>query len=318
MPRDISHLLITGGAGFIGSTLVRVLLDNPDVTQLTVLDKLTYAGRYDHLPVSPKLAFVHGDITDRPLVSSLLQERGITGVLNLAAESHVDRSIACADDFIATNIVGTANLLDACRFAGLPLFQCSTDEVYGSIAAPARFTEFSPLRPSSPYSASKTSADLLCLAAHHTYGQDIVISRGTNTYGPRQHPEKLIPRMVWCALRNEPLPVYGNGLQVRDWMHVEDHARGILAAFLHGRPGHVYNLGANEERENLSLVLAILELLQKPSSLIRHVTDRLGHDIRYAIDADKARTELGWRPIISFEEGFSETVTHLRRELEPG
>lgn len=318
MLRDLSHLLVTGGAGFIGSTLVRVLLDDPAVSRITVLDKLTYAGRFDHLPTSPKLTFIHGDIADRPLVDTLLQDHGITGVLNLAAESHVDRSIACADDFIATNIVGTANLLDACRLANLPLFQCSTDEVYGSIAAPGRFTETSPLQTSSPYSASKTSADLLCQAAHHTYGQDVVMTRGTNTYGPRQHPEKLIPRMVWCALRDEPLPVYGNGLQVRDWMHVEDHARGILAAFRHGRSGHAYNLGANEERENLSLVLAILELLGKPASLIRHVTDRMGHDVRYAIDAGKARTELDWRPLIPFEEGFAETIALLRRELQPG
>ncbi|HEY8962114.1 MAG TPA: NAD-dependent epimerase/dehydratase family protein, partial [Luteolibacter sp.] len=254
MPRDLSRPLVTGGAGFIGSALVRLLLERPDVERAVVLDKLTYAGSRAHLPADPRLEFVRGDIVDHSLVVELLETRAITGVFNLAAESHVDRSIERADDFIATNITGAFHILGACREANVPLLQSSTDEVYGSIDPPARFHEDSPLRPSSPYSASKTSADLLCLAAVTTYGQDVVITRGSNTYGPRQHPEKLIPRMIQCALRDQPLPVYGDGLQVRDWMHVDDHANGLIAAFLHGETGGVYNLGAGCERANLDLV----------------------------------------------------------------
>lgn len=321
MTRDLSHPLVTGGAGFIGSAFVRLLLARPDVERVVVLDKLTYAGSVEHLPSSggnARLTFIQGDICDRELLSQILDMHRITGVFNLAAESHVDRSIDRPEDFIATNIVGTAGVLDACRHAGIPLLQCSTDEVYGSIDAPGSFTEDSPLRPSSPYSASKTSADLLCLAAHTTHGQEVVVTRSTNNYGPRQHPEKLIPRMIQCALHDLPLPVYGNGLQVRDWMHADDHGTGMIAAFLHGTAGGVYNLGARCERTNLELVLTLLDLLGKPESLIRHVTDRPGHDVRYAIDPSKAERELQWKPRALFDRDFAATVRHLAEELGEG
>lgn len=315
MPRDLSRPLVTGGAGFIGSALVRLLLERPEVERVVVLDKLTYAGSLAHLPKDPRLEFVCGDILDRGLMERLLETHAVTGVFNLAAESHVDRSIERADDFIATNITGAFNVLGACRATNVPLLQSSTDEVYGSIDFPGRFTEDSPLRPSSPYSASKTSADLLCLAAVTTYGQDVAITRGSNTYGPRQHPEKLIPRMIQCALRDQSLPVYGDGLQVRDWMHVDDHGRGLIAAFLHGEPGGVYNLGAGCERANLDLIRELLAILGKPESLIRHVTDRLGHDRRYALDATKAQCALGWEPRAEFAREFPETVRRLAEEL---
>jgi len=318
MPRDLSRPLVTGGAGFIGSALVRLLLARPEVERVVILDKLTYAGSLDRLPERgnlPRLEFIQGDVTDRSLLANTITRSEITGVLHLAAESHVDRSIERADDFIATNITGTACLIDACRAAGVPLLHCSTDEAYGSAAPPILFTEDSPLRPSSPYAASKTSADLLCLAAHTTYGQDVVITRSSNNYGPRQHPEKLIPRMIHCALHAQPLPVYGNGLQVRDWMHADDHCAGIIAAFLRGNAGGIYNLGARCERTNLDLVRRILSILGKPGSLIHHVTDRPGHDSRYAIDPTKAERELGWTARVDFEQAFPETVRQLAAEL---
>lgn len=309
--RDATHLLVTGGAGFIGSALVRLLLERPETVRVIVLDKPTYAGRRANLPDDPRLSLIPGDIANRELVEQILADEGVTGVLNLAAESHVDRSIDRPADFVASNITGAATLLEACRMALIPLLQCSTDEVYGSIEAPGLFTEDSPIRPSSPYSASKAAADLLCLAAHHTYGQDLVITRGSNNYGPRQHPEKFIPRMVACGLAGEPLPIYGSGLQVRDWIHVDDHAAGILAAYLHGHSGRVYNLGANCERTNLEMVREILTHLDLPAAQIAHVTDRPGHDLRYAVDASRARTELGWEPRRDFKTAFPETLRQL-------
>lgn len=315
MLRNLSRPLVTGGAGFIGSALVRLLLARPEVVRVTVLDKLTYAGSLDRLPDHPRIDFIRGDVADRKRVEEVIGSHQISGVFHLAAESHVDRSIERSEDFITTNIVGTACLLDRCRELNIPLVHCSTDEVYGSIAAPGVFTEDSPLCPSSPYSASKTSADLLCLAAVTTYGQDVVVTRGSNTYGPRQHFEKLIPRMIHCALRDEPLPVYGSGLQVRDWMHVDDHGAGLIAAFLRGTAGDVYNLGANCERSNLDLVRAILAILEKPESLISHVADRPGHDLRYAVDATKAVRTLDWCPRAVFERDFPATVRRLADEL---
>ncbi|MDB6077852.1 MAG: dTDP-glucose 4,6-dehydratase [Akkermansiaceae bacterium] len=316
--RDATHLLVTGGAGFIGSALVRLLLAHPETTRVTVLDKFTYAGRRDHLPDDSRLSLIPGDIANRELVEQILAGGEITGVLNLAAESHVDRSIDRPADFVASNITGASTLLEACRTALIPLLQCSTDEVYGSIEAPGLFTEDSPIRPSSPYSASKAAADLLCLAAHHTYGQDLVITRGSNNYGPRQHPEKFIPRMVACALAGEPLPVYGSGLQVRDWIHVDDHAAGILAAYLNGHSGRVYNLGANCERTNLEMVREILAHLELPAAQVAHVNDRPGHDLRYAVDATRARAELSWEPRRDFATAFPETLRQLAAEHEKG
>lgn len=318
MPSDLTIPLVTGGAGFIGSALVRLLLARREVARVVVLDKLTYAGSLTRLPENgrhPRLEFIHGDVTDRPLLAEILAKHSITGVFHLAAESHVDRSIENADDFIATNITGTACLIEACRASGIPLLHCSTDEAYGSAEPPGLFAESSPLRPSSPYAASKTSADLLCLAAHTTYGQDVVITPSSNNYGPRQHPEKLIPRMIHCALRDEPLPVYGNGLQVRDWMHADDHCAGIIAAFLRGESGNVYNLGARCEHTNLDLVRRILSILGKPESLIRLVTDRPGHDCRYAIDPTKAERDLDWSARIDFGQAFPETVLQLAADL---
>jgi dTDP-glucose 4,6-dehydratase len=309
--------MVTGGAGFIGSTLVRRLLGRPDVGHLVVFDKLTYAGRLENLPDDgrhPRVTFIHGDVTDRAQLAATFREYRISGVFHLAAESHVDRSIEHPEDFIATNVTGTANVIDACRAAAVPLLVCSTDEVYGSVEPPARFHETSPLAPSSPYSASKASADLLALAAGRTYGQDIVITRGSNTYGPRQYPEKLIPLMVRRALCDEPLPVYGSGLQVRDWIHADDHAEGMIAAYLCGGPGEIYHLGGECERANITLVLEILRLLGKPESLVRHVADRPGHDTRYALDCSKSARELGWKAVRPFETCFPQVIRELAAE----
>lgn len=317
MTRDLSHLLVTGGAGFIGSTLVRRLLACSGVEDVHVLDALTYAGKKEHLPDDGRLIFHQADIRDLTGLREIFAAGAFSGVLHLAAESHVDRSIITPADFVTTNITGTANLLEVCREYSVPLLHCSTDEVYGSITVPGEFSEESPICPSSPYSASKAAADLLCLAAHRTYGQDVVITRGSNNYGPRQHPEKLIPRMVHCALRDLPLPVYGDGLQVRDWLHTEDYSDGMILAFLKGRSGEVYNFGAREEMTNLSLIHQLLGLLGKPESLIRHVQDRPGHDRRYAVNPQKAISELGWEPCHRFSESFPQVIHELVAELAP-
>lgn len=311
MARDLTCPLVTGGAGFIGSALVRRLLDRPEVTRVVVFDKLTYAGSAANLPADDRVKLVRGDVVDGLQIAECIAQEGITGVMHLAAESHVDRSIESAAEFLMSNVIGTGQVLEACRRSRLPMLLCSTDEVYGSIKTPWAFDELSPLQPSSPYSASKAAADLLALAARHTYGQDVVITRCSNNYGPRQHPEKLLPRMVQCALRNEALPVYGDGLQVRDWIHVDDHAAALIAAYLHGAGGEVYNIGAGCERTNLELVGEILRLLDRPVSLIRHVTDRPGHDRRYAVNADKAKRDLGWEPTIAFESGFPRAIREM-------
>jgi dTDP-glucose 4,6-dehydratase len=305
-------VLVTGGAGFIGSNLVRLLRrERPDWTVVN-LDKLTYAGNAESLADlrdDPGHVFVRGDIANAELVEHLLRSHGVDAILNLAAESHVDRSILGPGIFVETNVSGTQVLLEAARQAGVKRFvQISTDEVYGSLGASGKFTEESPLRPSSPYSASKTAADLLVLAYGHTFGLDVVVTRCSNNYGPYQFPEKLIPLMIANALEGRKLPVYGDGLQVRDWIHVEDHNRALIAALERGRGGEVYNLGADNEWPNLQIVGKVLELLGRGRELIEHVKDRLGHDRRYAIDAAKARAELGWAPRISFADGLRSTV----------
>lgn len=319
--RSFRSVLLTGGAGFIGSTLARLLLERDDLQRLVVLDSLTYAGNRGNLngpDRDPRFHFVEGDIGDLALVSRLLAEHRCTGILNLAAESHVDRSIADPSLFISTNVGGTSVLLTAAREAKVPFLQCSTDEVYGPIAFPKQADEATKLRPSSPYSASKASADLLALAAQTTYGQDVVIVRCTNNYGPRQHPEKLIPRFIYHALRDQALPIYGSGQQIRDWIHVEDCAKGIIAAFERGYSSRVYHLGAKFERTNLGIARNILKILHKPESLMTHVPDRLGHDNRYAIDARLALIELGWRARIPFRSGFEQVVRELSNTLRPG
>ncbi len=281
---------------------------------ITNVDALTYAGNPANLEgvveeYGERYEFFQADIANADQMDTLLTEENFFAVVNFAAESHVDRSINDPQNFIHTNIVGTSVLLDAARRHGVKRFlQVSTDEVYGSLGATGRFTEQSPLEPSSPYSASKASADLLALACHCTFGQEVVVTRCSNNYGPYQFPEKLIPLMIVKALRDEPLPVYGDGLNVRDWIHVEDHCAGIIAALFEGKPGAVYNFGGNSEMANIETVQWILSSLGKPESLISYVTDRLGHDRRYAIDSSFAQRELGWKPLHSFREGLSGTI----------
>ena len=309
-----SRLLVTGGCGFIGAGFIRLLLREwPDV-RVVNLDKLTYAGNPANLAdMEPSSAarytFVHGDIADAGQARELLQTCPCDAVVNFAAESHVDRSIADAAPFILTNVLGVQVLLDAARQTGVRRYiQISTDEVYGVLGAEGRFTEQTPLAPNSPYSASKAAGDMLVRAAHATFGLDAVITRCSNNYGPRQFPEKLIPFMIRRALADETLPVYGDGLQIRDWIHVEDHCRGILLALEHGRAGGVYNFGGDAEMTNLDLVRLLLQRLGKPESLIRHVQDRPGHDRRYAMDYSLAARELGYAPQKSFAGGLDETI----------
>jgi dTDP-glucose 4,6-dehydratase len=298
-------LLVTGAAGFIGSTYVRLLSGEHEVT---VLDKLTYAGRRENLPDDVEL--VVGSIEDPLLVREVME--GSDAVVNFAAESHVDRSIAEQEAFARTHVIGTGVLLDAVRELGVPRFvQVSTDEVYGSIPD-GSFTESSPLDPSSPYSATKAGGDLLVSAHAHTYGVEALICRGSNNYGPRQYPEKLIPLCVLNALHGDPLPVYGDGRQVRNWLHVDDFSRAIHAVLLDGRPGEAYNVGGPDECENLEVVRRILELAGRDESLIEHVRDRPGHDRRYSLSSEKLRSELGWRPQVRFADGLERTFAWYR------
>jgi dTDP-glucose 4,6-dehydratase len=298
-------LLVTGGAGFIGSAYVRLASREHEVV---VLDKLTYAGRRENLPDGVEL--VVGAIEDPKVVRELAEGRD--AVVNFAAESHVDRSIADQEAFARTHVIGTGVLLDAVRELGVPRFlQVSTDEVYGSIED-GSFTEQSPLAPSSPYSATKAAGDLLVSAHVHTYGTEAAICRGSNNYGPRQYPEKLIPLMVLNALHGDPLPVYGDGRQVRNWLHVEDFCRAIHAVLEGGRPGEAYNAGGPDEMENIDVVRRILELTGRDEDLIEHVTDRPGHDRRYSLSSDKLRGELGWEPEVRFAEGLERTVEWYR------
>jgi dTDP-glucose 4,6-dehydratase len=307
------RVLVTGGCGFIGSNLVRYLLRTDPAVQVVNLDCLTYAGNLESLSDLESEArhlFVRGDICDRDLVGQLMTAHKIEAVLHLAAESHVDRSILGPEAFCRTNVLGTATLLEAARRAGVRRFvQVSTDEVYGSLGPTGKFTESTPLCPSSPYSASKAGADLLALAYHHTFGMDVVVSRCSNNYGPYQFPEKLIPLMIINALGDKSLPVYGDGLNVREWLHVEDHCAALALLLKGGRAGHVYNIGSNDELGNLHVVRRLLQILGKPETLIRFVQDRPGHDRRYAIDSSKLRSELGWQPRHDFTTGLEATVT---------
>ena len=303
-------ILVTGGSGFIGSWLIRYLLaEYPDV-QITNLDLLTYAGNPDNLQdveTNPRYCFVQGDICDEVLVNQLM--RGMDACVNVAAQTHVDRSISGPGVFITTNVLGTQVLLEAARNANVGKFvQVSTDEVYGSIEGTDKFTEESPLDPSSPYSSSKAGADLIALSYYRTYGMPVCITRCTNNYGPNQYPEKLIPLFILNASGNKPVPVYGDGLNVREWIHVEDHSAGVAAVLMQGKPGEVYNIGSGNEQNNLDITRQILSILGRPESLIKFVTDRPGHDRRYAINSDKITRELGWKTRIPFEQGLRETV----------
>jgi len=306
------NLLVTGGAGFIGSNLVRLLLSERPSWRLVVLDKLTYAGNAQNLADlerNPRYRFVRGDICNGELLAEIWRSERIEAVLHLAAESHVDRSILSPSVFIDTNVRGTQVLLEAAREMGVSRFvHVSTDEVYGSLGPSGFFTEESPLAPSSPYSASKAASDLLALAYARTFKLPVLVTRCSNNYGPYQFPEKLIPLLIANAVRDLPLPVYGDGMNVRDWINVEDHARGLLAALERGEPGQVYNLGGRSERHNIHIVRQVLALLGKPESLIQFVKDRPGHDRRYAIDPGKAQARLGWTPTRSFEQGLADTV----------
>jgi len=313
------HLLITGGAGFIGSNFIRHILTHYPEYKVTNLDKLTYAGNLENLAGldrEPRYRFIQGDICDPDLVGETLSA-GAAAVVNFAAESHVDRSILEAAEFVRTNIQGTQNLLAQSRKHRILRFlQVSTDEVYGSLEAEGEFTETSPLAPNSPYAASKASADLLVRSYHQTYGFPALITRCSNNYGPYQFPEKLIPLLITNAFAGLPLPIYGDGLYVRDWIHVMDHCAALDRVLHHGKSGEVYNIGARQEMQNLEVARLILKYVSKPESLLQFVNDRPGHDRRYAIDPSKIKRELGWKPKISFNMGLQDTIDWYRRNAD--
>ncbi len=309
------NIIVTGGAGFIGSNFVFHMLESYPDYRIICLDKLTYAGNLKTLKSvmdNPNFRFVRADICDREAVYNLFEEEKPDIIVNFAAESHVDRSIEDPGVFLETNIKGTAVLMDACRKYGIKRYhQVSTDEVYGDLPLDRPdmfFTEETPIHTSSPYSSSKAAADLLVLAYHRTYGLPVSISRCSNNYGPYHFPEKLIPLMIANALADKPLPVYGKGENVRDWLYVEDHCRAIDLIIHSGKVGEVYNIGGHNEKTNIYIVKKILELLGKPESLITYVTDRKGHDLRYAIDPTKIHSELGWLPETKFDDGIVKTV----------
>ncbi len=308
-------ILVTGGAGFIGSNFIYYLLKKyPDV-KVVCVDKLTYAGHIETLAAAadaPGFEFIKADICDAGAMNAVFDDLRPDAVVHFAAESHVDRSISDPGVFLRTNVLGTGVLLDACRdHGGIRFHQIGTDEVYGDLPLDRPdllFKESSPIVPSSPYSASKAAADMLALAYHRTYGLPVTVSRCSNNYGPYQHPEKLIPLMITKAVKNEKLPVYGDGLNVRDWLYTEDHCRAVDLILRNGEPGRVYNIGGNNEVANIDIVKKILGILGRPESLISYVPDRKGHDRRYAIDASRIKDELGWEPLTNFGEGLRSTV----------
>ncbi len=320
--RSLKRVLVTGGSGFIGCNFLRLMVVERPETEWVNLDALTYAGRPENtedFAGARNYRFVHGSIEDGMLVEALFAEpESFDAVVNFAAESHVDRSIAGPRVFVETNVLGTQNLLEAARRHGVGRFvQVSTDEVYGSLGPDdPPFTERSPLEPNSPYSASKASADLLCRAYHETYGMSVMTTRCSNNYGPYQYPEKLIPSFIRHAVADEPVPLYGDGMNVRDWLHVEDHCRAVALVMDEGEPGEVYNVGGSNEHTNLEITRLILEHLDKPEDLISYVTDRLGHDRRYAIDSSHLQDTLGWGPEHDFEAGIRQTIDWYVENME--
>ncbi|VTS04278.1 dTDP-glucose 4,6-dehydratase [Tuwongella immobilis] len=307
----MSRVLVTGGCGFIGSNFIRQLLAGDESVSVINFDALTYAGNLANLEdvaKNPRYQFIHGDITNRDAVRAALAQN-VDSVIHFAAESHVDRSIQDSGPFIRTNVMGTQILLDAVREFHISRYvHVSTDEVYGSLGPTGLFTEETPLHPNSPYSASKAASDMLAMAYHHTFGTPVIITRCSNNYGPYQFPEKLIPLFISNLMRDESVPVYGDGLQIRDWIHVLDHNAGVELVWRKGRVGEVYNLGGRCEKTNLELTHTLLDLLGKPKSLIRYVADRPGHDRRYAIDCSKIEQELGWTQRWTFEDGLRDTI----------
>jgi dTDP-glucose 4,6-dehydratase len=313
-------ILVTGGAGFIGSAFVRLLLGSNEGHRIVNLDKLTYAGNLDNLACvldHPAHRFVQGDICDADLVDRLIREEAPDAIVHFAAESHVDRSILSPAPAFETNLHGTFTLLEAVRLLKVPRYiHVSTDEVYGSLPEPLEADESFPLKPSSPYSASKAGSDLLALSYHTTFKCPVVVTRASNNYGPYQFPEKLIPLMISNAFEDKPLPIYGDGLQVRDWLYVDDHCRAILAVMQKGREGEVYNIGGSRALPNRDVVKMILQQTGRPESLMTTVTDRPGHDRRYALTSEKVERETGWRPLMPFEEGLSSTIQWYKQNQD--
>ena len=312
------RVLVTGGAGFIGSNFVRRTVDGTllGASEITVLDKLTYAGSLTNLSTLPSgsYKFIQGDICDTNLVNRLAKENDV--IINFAAESHVDRSILRAKDFVETNVLGTQNLLDAALRNEIKTFlQISTDEVYGTISEGSWSEDF-PLLPNSPYSASKASADLIARSYYRTFGLDVRITRSTNNYGPHQFPEKIIPLFVTNLITGKKVPLYGKGLNVRDWVHVDDHCRGIHAALMKGKAGEIYNIGGGEEITNKELTSIILTKMGKDNSSIEYVSDRPGHDLRYSVSIDKSAMELGYQPQVKFDEGIVETIEWYKKNMQ--
>ena len=328
------NLLVTGGAGFIGSNFIRWIRANAPGNKIVNVDALTYAGNLESLsdiPQDETYVFVRADIRDRAKMEEVFAAYDITHVVNFAAESHVDRSIVDPEVFLTTNIVGTQALLDAAKKSwnlapgdkysrayreGVRFLQVSTDEVYGALGKEGKFTEQTPLSPNSPYSAAKAGADFVCRAYYETFGMPLNITRCSNNYGPYQFPEKLIPLMIHNCMQGKPLPVYGDGMQVRDWLHVSDHCSAIYTVLTQGIPGEVYNIGGNNERANVEIVHKILDAFGLDDSLIQHVKDRPGHDRRYAIDNTKITTTLGWSPAYTFERGMDETIAWYREHTD--